>query len=105
MMEAQCGEARSQRNIPLSTGLENMPEKEKAITKKSVRRRGSLDSMEKFINANLCGCVSVCRSCDCERAYVPVYLEKVKNECRKIVLRNQNNDDDGVSLLDEFNRG
>lgn len=38
-------------------------------------------------------CVGVCvwvYSCDCERAYVQVYLEKVKSECRKITLRNQN---------------
>lgn len=64
-------------------------QKEKAVQKKSTaRRRGSLDSW-KNSSARICVGVLV-HSCDCERAYVQVYLEKVKNECRKTKLRNQN---------------
>lgn len=92
MMEAPWWRSAFTTQYPIIYGLStNMTEKEKAVAKK---HRGA-KTWECEIHGKIYQrefvwvCVWV-YSCDCERAYVQVYLEKVKSECRKITLRNQN---------------
>lgn len=92
MMEAPWWRSAFTTQYPIIYGLStNMTEKEKAVAKE---HRGA-KTWECEIHGKIYQrefvwvCVWV-YSCDCERAYVQVYLEKVKSECRKITLRNQN---------------
>lgn len=112
MMEAQGKEAQPTTQYPFylraSNGDRERESWKTTTTTTTVQRRGSLDSWKKILsNAKLCGvyvCVYVYCLRNCERACMQVYLENVKNECRIFFPRNQNNGD-GVSLLNGFNRG